>query len=129
MPDAFREVPSLPAAAQGAPSVAAQLPLELPLELLDDIARRGGWRGWARTWSKVAKHFSLAWLLSDPRERAGVALVPEDAATINAAISLGRDVVMVRPGIYRESVRMTHDVKLLGLGEPGSAQVNIFTVD
>lgn len=93
---------------------------ELPLELLDDIARRGGWREWARVWHKVCKRFSLRWLRDGMPD---AVLVPDEAPTINAAISIGRGIVIVRPGLYRESVRVTNDVVLLGLGVPGSAKV------
>jgi len=47
-------------------------------------------------------------------------LVPDGAPTINAAINAaGHDgVVLVRPGLYSESVRVTRDLTLCGLARP-----------
>ena len=52
-------------------------------------------------------------------------LVPDGAPTINAAINAaGHDgVVLVRPGLYSESVRVTRDLTLCGLGPLGSVVV------
>ena len=83
----------------------------LPADVLDHIARQLGFRGWA-----ALKYF---WML----ERA--VLVPDGAPTINAAINAaGHDgVVLVRPGLYSESVRVTRDLTLCGLGPLGSVVV------
>ena len=94
-------------AAAGQPVTASAL----PADVLDHIARQLGFCGWA-----ALKYF---WLL----ERA--VLVPDGAPTINAAINAaGHDgVVLVRPGLYSESVRVTRDVLLCGLGPRGSVVV------
>ena len=83
----------------------------LPADVLDHIARQLGFRGWA-----ALKYF---WLL----ERA--VFVPDDAPTINAALNAATHdgVVLVRPGLYGESVRVTRDLTLSGLGPRGSVVV------
>ena len=83
----------------------------LPADVLDHIARQLGFRGWA-----ALKYF---WLL----ERA--VFVPDDAPTINAALNAAAHdgVVLVRPGLYGESVRVTRDLTLSGLGPRGSVVV------
>ena len=83
----------------------------LPADVLDHIARQLGFRGWA-----ALKYF---WLL----ERA--VFVPDDAPTINAALNAAAHdgVVLVRPGLYGESVRVTRDPTLCGLGPRGSVVV------
>ena len=52
-------------------------------------------------------------------------LVPDGAPTINAAINAAAHdgVVLVRPGLYSESVRVTRDLTLCGLGPLGSVVV------
>ena len=83
----------------------------LPPDLLDHIARLLGFRGWA-----ALKYFGLL-------ERA--VLVPDGAPSINAAINAAghNGVVLVRPGLYSESVRVTRDLTLCGLGPRGSVVV------
>ena len=94
-------------AAAGQPMTATAL----PADVLDHIARQLGFRGWA-----ALKYF---WLL----ERA--VFVPDDAPTINAALNAAAHdgVVLVRPGLYGESVRVTRDLTLCGLGPRGSVVV------
>ena len=94
-------------AAAGQPMTATAL----PADVLDHIARQLGFRGWA-----ALKYF---WLL----ERA--VFVPDDAPTINAALNAAAHdgVVLVRPGLYGESVRVTRDLTLSGLGPRGSVVV------
>ena len=51
--------------------------------------------------------------------------VPDDAPTINAALNAAAHdgVVLVQPGLYGESVRVTRDLTLCGLGLRGSVVV------
>ena len=100
------------------------LPL-LPEELLELIA-------WLSGWSKCNAHFRrVEWLLQPPPHltdlaEAGIVLVPDMAPTINQAISSAKhahDLILVRPGTYQESVRVTRDVTLCGLGAPGATVI------
>lgn len=104
-------------------SESAKACVDMPTELIDAIARYGGWRAWATCWSRTCKRFDLDWLLQDPRVRHRVTLVPDEAATINAGIAANTDLVLVRPGVYVESVRVTTNVAILGLGAVGAACV------
>lgn len=108
------------------------------MELQDDIVRRGGWRTWGRLWSKVCRRYStLEWWRQEGGEKleetSHLVVVPDDAPTIKAAIALAanaaeigpraRGVVLVRPGIYREAVRITADISVCALGTRGKATV------
>ena len=100
----------------------------LPDELILRIARLSGVRMWLSGWSKVSsKYRALKWLGALPGEREmgapDVTLVPDDAPTINCAISAGHGLVLVRPGVYTESVRITADLQLIGLGTAGAVRV------
>lgn len=97
--------------------------VDMPADVLELIARHGGFWEWARLWRRTCKRFDLAWLLQDRDERLRITVVPDDAPTINAGIACNTDVVLVRPGVYIESVRITTDVAVLGLGSLGAATV------
>lgn len=107
-------------------------------EIIDRIARLTGWRGWLSSWSKVAARYRpLEWLRAAGCELdAHITVVPDDAARINAGISAAQSVldstdtasdrprvVLVRPGIYNESVRVFADIVLCGLGVRGAVTV------
>ena len=109
----------------------------LPDEVLDTIVRFSGWRDCGRLWSKVCRRYAAGHFLDElARTQLGprLVVVPDDTPSINAAIALsaqhgqgGRHrtgVVLVRPGIYRESVRVTADVALLALGGRGSVTIH-----
>ena len=83
----------------------------LPADVLNHVARLLGFRGW-----QALKYFGLL-------ERA--VLVPDGAPTINAAINAAghHGHVLIRPGVYTESVRVTRDLTIAGLGPPGSVVV------
>lgn len=93
--------------------------MELPLELLDAIVRLGGWRTWGLVWSKVCQRLRpVEWWLKEgaPHDRAELVVVsPGVAGGLNAGIArasrlsagLVDAVVLVRPGVYREAIRMT----------------------
>ena len=53
--------------------------------------------------------------------------MPDQVPTINLGIARASDrrggVVLVRPGTYREGIRVTADVAVLGLGQRGAAKV------
>jgi len=78
----------------------------------------------------TARRFSFTWY-SQVFTR--VVVVPNDLPTINGAINLladdglggngGRGLVIVRPGTYTETVRVTQNCHLLGLGPKGSVVV------
>ena len=98
----------------------------LPDEIIERIARLSGVDAWLFTWSKVSSHYTVEWL----RAATPLTLVPDDAQTINAGISSAHNspngemnLVLVRPGTYTESVRVTGDVILIGLGARGSVRV------
>jgi hypothetical protein len=100
----------------------------LPDELIVRIARLSGVCMWLSGWSKVSsKYRALKWLGALPAEREmgapDVTMVPDDAPTINGAISAGHGLVLVRPGVYMESVRITADLQLIGLGTAGAVRV------
>jgi hypothetical protein len=100
----------------------------LPDELIVRIARLSGVCMWLSGWSKVSsKYRALKWLGALPAEREmgapDVTMVPDDAPTINSAISAGHGLVLVRPGVYMESVRITADLQLIGLGTAGAVRV------
>ncbi len=94
-----------PPASAAEPSHGTEIELVLPLELLDIIAQVHHFRSW-----RVLKYFQVL-------EHA--VLVPDGAPTINAAINKAEHggVVLVRAGTYVESVRVTKDVTICGLGE------------
>ncbi len=107
-------------------------------EIIDRIARLTGWRGWLTSWSKVASRYRpIDWLRAAGSELdAHITVVPDDATRINAGISAAQPVsdsaddasdlprvILVRPGIYNESVRVTADVILCGLGVRGAVMV------
>jgi hypothetical protein len=105
---------------------------ELPFDIIDDLVRRSGWRAWAACWSKVCSRYRREnWLWECLSSGEDVAVVvPDDAPSINIAIarasekrggSRARPLVLVRPGSYREAVRITADVSICGLGTSGSA--------
>ena len=77
----------------------------LPLELLDIIAQVHHFRSW-----RVLKYYQLL---------ENAVLVPDGAPTLNVAINKAEHggVVLVRAGTYVESVRVTKDVTICGLGE------------
>jgi len=59
-----------------------------------------------------------------------IVLVPDDVPSINAAINSlarrdgdGRGLVLIRPGVYSESVRVTQNCWILGIGAPGRVVV------
>ena len=121
------------------PSSSLESELHLPLELLDELVRLCGWRAWGTVWSKVCKRYRSVEQLMDCR-RSGtsldvVVIVPDDAHGVNAGIALAaershssnmkgkRPAVLVRPGHYREAVRVTADVALCALGKRGSAAI------
>ena len=110
--------------------------VELPQDILDEIVRRGGWRTWGKVWSKTCKRYHLLeWWRQEGGERAQksahLVVVPDDAPTIKAAIAQAanaaeagqRAVVLVRPGVYREAVRITADISVCALGQRGRAAV------
>jgi len=76
----------------------------------------------------ASRQFSVAWYTGlFPRK----VVVPDDVPSINAAINqlaegaggTGRGLVLVRPGRYLESVRVTQNCHLLGFGPPGQVVV------
>lgn len=118
-------------------SAACEERVVLPDEVLDAIVRFSGWRDCGRLWSKVCRRYAAAHFLEElARAQLGPSLVvvPDDTSSINAAIALSTQhgrrgghragVVLVRPGVYRESVRITADVALLALGGRGSVTVH-----
>lgn len=77
----------------------------------------------------VCKEFSLEWCLSNAKFDNFV-LVPDQIPTLNAAINSlahrnggGQGLVLVRPGVYQESVRITQNCHILGLGRRGRVVV------
>jgi hypothetical protein len=131
-------LPIAPPTSENAPSAALPIapPTEsssphwpvLPDELIVRIARLSGVCMWLSGWSKVSsKYRALKWLGALPAEREmgapDVTMVPDDAPTINSAISAGHGLVLVRPGVYMESVRITADLQLIGLGTAGAVRV------
>jgi len=71
----------------------------------------------------TCKKFSLDWYIESAFGRA--VTVPNDSKTINGAInklashefgSLRQGIVLVKPGVYAESVRVTHNCYIFGLG-------------
>ena len=94
-----------PLASAAEPSHGTEIELVLPLELLDIIAQVHHFRSW-----RVLKYYQLL---------ENAVLVPDGAPTINAAINKAEHggVVLVRAGTYVESVRVTKDVTICGLGE------------
>ena len=94
-----------PPASAAEPSHGTEIELVLPLELLDIIAQVHHFRSW-----RVLKYYQLL---------ENAVLVPDGAPTINAAINKAEHggVVLVRAGTYVESVRVTKDVTICGLGE------------
>ena len=95
----------------------------MPLEVVDLIVSLSSWKAWGRTWSKVCKRYSKVDWLFGSLASGTYSVVPDMVPTINQAISMGRRLVFVRPGVYTESVRMTHDVIVCGLGAQGAARV------
>jgi len=85
----------------------------------------------AQVLSACCRQFSLSWYLTLHEQRPVV--VPDDAPSINAAINRlgqpgasatnGHGLVLVRPGTYAESVRVTRNCYLLGLGGRGKVVV------
>ena len=96
---------------------------KMAADVLDMIARFGGWWEWARVWRRLCKRFDLEWFLSDADTRRGITLVPDDVSSIMGGIARNTPLVLVRPGIYVESVRITTNVTLLGVGPVGAATV------
>lgn len=93
-----------PPASAAEPSQGTEIEHVLPLELLDIIAQVHHFRSW-----RVLKYYQLL---------ENAVLVPDGAPTINAAINKAEHggVVLVRAGAYVESVRVTKDVTICGLG-------------
>ena len=109
--------------------------VELPFDILDDFVRLGGWRRWGQTWSKVCKRYHpLEWWRreGEPNDNAQIVVVPDDATSIKTAIARAshhaetgqRAVVLVRPGIYREAIRVTADISVCALGPRGGATIH-----
>lgn len=107
----------------------------LPDEIVERIARLSGWETWLSTWSKVSsKYRPLSWLReSHPDAQQTITVVPVDVPTINAGISSAKKVasssvlprlVLIMPGVYHESVRVTDDLTLIGLGSRGAVRVH-----
>mmetsp|Transcript_22518 Transcript_22518/g.49171 ORF Transcript_22518/g.49171 Transcript_22518/m.49171 type:complete len:310 (-) Transcript_22518:152-1081(-) len=92
--------------------------VELPEDILDAIVLRTGWREYFRLWRLVCRRYEkIDWFL----RRRFVTVVPDTHSSLNSAISNastidGEKLVLVRPGVYLESVRMTREVTLVGLG-------------
>ena len=93
-----------PPASAAEPPRGTEIEHVLPLELLDIIAQVHHFRSW-----RVLKYYQLL---------ENAVLVPDGAPTINAAINAAAHggVVLVRAGTYVESVRVTKDVTICGLG-------------
>mmetsp|Transcript_49322 Transcript_49322/g.81893 ORF Transcript_49322/g.81893 Transcript_49322/m.81893 type:complete len:290 (-) Transcript_49322:86-955(-) len=92
--------------------------VSLPDELVNAIVLIGGWRSWC-SWRAVSRRYlPIEWLM----ERVPVMVVPDVQPTINSGISHAWEsngserVCFVRPGQYRESIRLTQNVVLIGLG-------------
>jgi len=78
----------------------------------------------------TARRFSFSWYA---QVFTRVVVVPDDAPTINGAINqlgdnsigcdVGRGLVIVRAGMYKETVRVTHNCHLLGWGPKGTVVV------
>jgi len=74
------------------------------------------------TWAATCTQFSLQWYTDQNYDR--VVVVPDDTGSLNSAINMlsrgvhamGRGLVLIRPGVYSESVRITQNCHLLGLG-------------
>eukprot|EP00930_Biecheleria_cincta_P087508 TRINITY_DN76732_c0_g1_i1.p1 TRINITY_DN76732_c0_g1~~TRINITY_DN76732_c0_g1_i1.p1 ORF type:complete len:350 (-),score=48.17 TRINITY_DN76732_c0_g1_i1:34-1062(-) len=71
----------------------------------------------------TCRQFSFQWYVS--RVFSGVVIVPDDVASLNEAMNklaagscFGQEkgLLLVRPGIYQESVRVTQNCHILGLG-------------
>ena len=114
---------------------APEAPPELPLDLIDEIVRLCGWRTWGRQWSKVCKRYnSFQWWREEGEQfdQAHLVVVPDDAPTIKTAIAQAshraetgqRAVVLVRPGIYTEAIRVTADICVCALGPRGCATIH-----
>lgn len=94
---------------------------EFPRELFERVCEFIAPAEFLRAWVATCSHFSFAWYTGAVFTRTIV--VPDDAGRINAAINKladtglpGRGLVLVRPGTYAESVRVTQNCHILGLG-------------
>mmetsp|Transcript_49153 Transcript_49153/g.93891 ORF Transcript_49153/g.93891 Transcript_49153/m.93891 type:complete len:332 (+) Transcript_49153:123-1118(+) len=82
---------------------------------------------WARTWRCVCRRTnSLVWYRDNVRE--DFIVVPSILApTVQRGVLLSarsnQKVLLLKPGIYREGVRITHNVLVVGLGHAGAAVV------
>lgn len=95
---------------------------QLPRELVAKLAEWVPPIQFLRAWSATCPQFSFRWYIGvnfNP-----VVRVPDDVATLNAAINMlasaghagGKGLVLVRPGRYAESVRVTQNCHILGYG-------------
>ena len=92
--------------------------VDMPLEVVDMIVLSGGIRAWF-FWRTVSKR----WAELPATLRHKVCIVPDDQPSILKGISHAPDnadgggpFVLVRPGVYAESVRVLRDVTLVGMG-------------
>ena len=119
----------------GDAALTSEAAIDFPTELVDELVRLGGWRTWGTLWSKVCKRYHpLEWWLAEgaPCDSRHKVVVTSPQQSINASIAKAssermahqRAVVLVRPGTYREAIRMTADVSLCALGPRGSATVH-----
>eukprot|EP00965_Chrysotila_dentata_P156674 5176466-Pleurochrysis_carterae.AAC.3 len=101
--------------------------VELPEDILDAIVLRTGWREYFRLWRLVCRRYEkIDWFL----RRRFVTVVPDTHSSLNSAISNastidGEKLVLVRPGVYLESVRMTREVTLVGLGSRNKVVIQV----
>lgn len=113
--------------------------MELPSELLESIVPWMPPRAFLSVVCPAARCFSFEWYLS---LCPNVVIVPDDAPTINRGINaltqgaksaarkpridghmVKGGIVLIRPGIYPESVRVTRNCYIFGLGRLGDVTV------
>lgn len=95
--------------------------IDLPPELICRIIDMCGYRKWAVTWAFVCKEFSTY----DWYDRAvhPLTLFPSKRCkTLHDAISHAAvdGCLLIKPGVYRESLRIGINMVVIGIGPPGS---------
>jgi len=105
---------------QAAPSKLAEPLVILPDAVVENIAVAccTTWDIWAKTWSKVSRKFDVEWYVRSCRT---AAVVPSQATPtihlgIAHAMKCDEHVVLVKPGTYRENLRLTSNVIVAGYG-------------
>ena len=96
-----------------------QLPREVVVRVFERLPILAFLRGAVAT----CRQFSLKWYLG--RSFQNVVVVPDEEQSINAAMNrlaregyAGQGLVLVRPGLYSETVRVTQNCDLVDLASP-----------